>query len=147
MFLGPALHQPCTSPSPAPATTMARTKHMPQHRGYNFYGGKTVKMPIQKVPKKKKASSVNAIKEIKYYQRTTGLLIERRVFDRIVREITMLVASQSKRWSKEGLYAIQTAAEDHIVTYMKNAQLAAIHSDRVTITPRDIHMAGRMKTN
>lgn len=126
---------------------MARTKQTSQHKGYNFYGGKTVKMPIQKVPKKKKRSSVNAIKEIKYYQRTTGLLIERRVFDRIVREITMLIASQSKRWSKEALYAIQTAAEDHIVSYMKNAQLAAIHSDRVTITPRDIHMAGRMKTD
>lgn len=130
---------------------MARTKQTPPNRGYNFYGGKTVKMPIQKVVKKAKAkekrrSSSNAIKEIKYYQRTTGLLIERRVFDRIVREITMLIASQSKRWSKEALYAIQTAAEDHIVTYMKNAQLAAIHSDRVTITPRDIHMAGRMKT-
>ena len=137
---------------PAPADTMARTKHMPQSKGYNFYGGKTVKMPC-KVQKKavqttrKMKTGDKAIKEIKYYQKTTGLLIERRVFERLVREITMLVANGPTRWSKEGLYAIQTAAEAHMIAQMKNAQLAAIHAKRVTVKTRDIQMAGCMKTD
>jgi histone H3/H4 len=49
------------------------------------------------------------------------------------------------RWQAHALLAIQEAAEAHIVRLMEEANLCAIHCKRVTIMPRDMQLARRIR--
>lgn len=43
------------------------------------------------------------------------------------------------------IHAIQEAAEAYLVQLFEDVQLCAIHAKRVTILPKDIQLAKRMK--
>lgn len=45
----------------------------------------------------------------------------------------------------DALEALQTACEDFLVGLMEDANLCAIHARRVTIMPRDIQLARRIR--
>ena len=49
------------------------------------------------------------------------------------------------RWQKDAIKALHQAAEDYLVTIMEDANLLAIHAKRVTIQPRDIQLARRIR--
>ena len=49
------------------------------------------------------------------------------------------------RWAKKAIEAIHQAAEDYLVTVMEDANLLAIHAKRVTLQPRDIQLARRIR--
>ena len=58
------------------------------------------------------------------------------------------VGSQNKcplRWAKNAIEALHQAAEDYLVTIMEDANLLAIHAKRVTVQPRDIQLARRIR--
>ena len=48
-------------------------------------------------------------------------------------------------WARSAVEALHQAAEDYLVTIMEDANLLAIHARRVTVQPRDIHLARRIR--
>jgi len=87
---------------------------------------------------------VQALREIRRYQKSTGLLIRKLPFQRLVRE----VATKFKidlRFQSHALMAMQEAAEAYLVSLFEDTNLCAIHAKRVTIMPKDIQLARRIR--
>ncbi len=82
--------------------------------------------------------------EIRKYQRSTQLLIRKAPFCRLVKEVTQ-VFHHTLRWRVDAIEALQVAAEDFLIKLMEDANCCAIHAKRVTIFPRDIHLARRIR--
>lgn len=86
-----------------------------------------------------------ALREIRKYQKSTELLIRKLPFSRLVREISNQVAPEPFRWTGEGLLALQEATEDFMVHLFEDCNLCAIHAKRVTIMPKDLQLARRIR--
>ena len=84
-----------------------------------------------------------ALKEIRHYQKFTGVLIRKLPFQRLVREITVKVA-QEIQFQSLVLLALQEAAEAYLVGLFEDTNLCAIHARCVTIMPKDIQLARRI---
>ena len=92
-----------------------------------------------------------ALKQIRQYQKSTELLIRKLPFQRLVREI----ASDSEviksplcgkvRFQSAAIMALQEAAEAYLVGLFEDTNLCAIHAKRVTIMPKDIQLARRIR--
>lgn len=85
-----------------------------------------------------------ALREIRKYQRSTDLLIRKTPFQRLVREISQEFAP-GLRFQPIALLALQEAAESYIVSVFDDVNLCAIHARRVTIMPRDMQLALRIR--
>jgi len=88
-----------------------------------------------------------ALREIRRFQRTTNLLIPRSPFLRMIRQVMSEVkqGQSDLRIQVGAVGAIQEAAEAYIVGVFEDTNLCAIHAKRVTIMPRDIHLAMRLR--
>ncbi|XP_057818154.2 histone H3 [Cryptomeria japonica] len=86
-----------------------------------------------------------ALREIKRYQKSFELLIPALPFARLVREVTAHYTLEVNRWTAEALVALQEAAEDYVVNLFDDSNLCAIHAKRVTIMPKDMHLARRLR--
>jgi len=86
-----------------------------------------------------------ALREIRQYQGSTDLLIRRLPFARLVREIQMSMSRVAFRWQATAILAIQEAAEAHLVGLFEDANLCALHGKRVTIMPKDLQLARRIR--
>lgn len=86
-----------------------------------------------------------ALKEIRQYQNSTDLLIRRLPFARLVREIQQSMSSQAYSWQASAILALQEAAEAHLVGLFEDCNLCAIHGKRVTIMPKDMQLARRIR--
>jgi len=62
-----------------------------------------------------------------------------------VREITNMVAPEPFRWTAVALLAVQEATEDFMVHLFEDCNLCAIHAKRVTIMPKDLQLARRIR--
>ncbi len=85
-----------------------------------------------------------ALREIRRFQKSTELLIRKLPFQRLVREI----ASEFKndlRFQSSAVLALQEATEAFIVGLFEDTNLAAIHAKRVTIMPKDMQLARRIR--
>ena len=85
-----------------------------------------------------------ALREIRRYQRSTDLLIHKLPFQRLVREIIQDF-KLDLRVCSSAYIALQEAAEAYIVGLFEDVMLCAIHSKRVTIMPKDMHLARRIR--
>ena len=85
-----------------------------------------------------------ALREIRKYQKDTELLIRKLPFQRLVREIALGV-NKDLRFQSNALLALQEAAEAYLVTLFEDTNLCAIHAKRVTIMPKDIQLARRIR--
>jgi histone H3 len=85
-----------------------------------------------------------ALREIRKYQQSTDFLIAKAPFRRLVREITEKVG-RYHRWQSIALEAIQEASETYITALMADTNLCALHAKRVTIQPRDVQLALRLR--
>lgn len=86
-----------------------------------------------------------ALKEIRQYQTSTDLLIRRLPFARLVREIQQGLSRQTYSWQASAILALQEAAEAHLVGLFEDCNLCAIHAKRVTIMPKDMQLARRIR--
>ncbi|GIL50367.1 hypothetical protein Vafri_6593 [Volvox africanus] len=86
-----------------------------------------------------------ALREIRKYQKTTGLLIRKLPFARLVREISNRMLTDPFRWTVEAMMAIQEASEDMLIHLLEDCNLCAIHAKRVTIMPKDMQLARRIR--
>lgn len=111
---------------------------------------------------------VAALREIRKYQRSTDLLIARAPFSRLVREIGDMFL-HDMRWCGNAIEALQEAAEAYIVALFEDTyvwpplpppppplahtrarsharrNLCAIHRGVVTIRPKDMQLARRIR--
>ncbi|OQR94730.1 hypothetical protein THRCLA_22217 [Thraustotheca clavata] len=85
-----------------------------------------------------------ALREIRKYQKSTELLIRRLPFQRLVREIAQDYKTDL-RFQAPALLALQEACEAYLVGLFEDTNLCAIHAKRVTIMPRDIQLARRIR--
>ena len=86
-----------------------------------------------------------ALKEIRRYQRDGELLIRRLPFQRVVRDVLQDLGKLDLRMQLTAVLAMQEAAEALLVECFQDTNLAAIHTKRVTITPRDMELAARIR--
>lgn len=85
-----------------------------------------------------------ALREIRRYQKSTELLIRELPFQRLVREIAQDFKTDL-RFQSAAIGALQEAAEAYLVGLFEDTNLCAIHAKRVTIMPKDIQLARRIR--
>ena len=90
-------------------------------------------------------SGERALREIRAYQASTDLLLRRLPFARLVREIQQQMSRIAFRWQGTAILALQEAAEAHLCSLFEDANLCAIHGKRVTIMPKDMQLARRIR--
>ena len=92
-----------------------------------------------------------ALKQIRRYQKSTELLIRKLPFQRLVREIAAdeeVICSPlcgKLRFQSAAIMALQEASEAYLVGLFEDSNLCAIHAKRVTIMPKDIQLARRIR--
>ncbi|XP_045356339.1 uncharacterized protein LOC123609342 [Leopardus geoffroyi] len=85
-----------------------------------------------------------ALREIRRYQKSTELLIRKLPFQRLVREIAQDFKTDL-RFQSSAVMALQEACEAYLVGLFEDTNLCAIHAKRVTIMPKDIQLARRIR--
>ena len=94
-------------------------------------------------PHRYRAGTV-ALQDIRHFQKTSALLIRKLPFQRLVREIAQDFKTDL-RFQSAAILCLQEAAEAYLVRLFDDANLCAIHARRVTIMPKDIFLARRIR--
>ena len=82
--------------------------------------------------------------DIRRYQKSTELIIRKLPFQRLVREIAQALKTDL-RFQSSAVMALQEASEAYLVGLFEDTNLCAIHAKRVTIMPKDIQLARRIR--
>jgi histone H3 len=85
-----------------------------------------------------------ALRDIRRYQRSTELLIKKLPFQRLVKEVAHDF-HPDLRFQGTAVLALQEASEGYLVGLFEDTNLCAIHAQRVTIMPRDMQLARRIR--
>jgi histone H3 len=85
-----------------------------------------------------------ALREIRKYQKRTDLLIRKKPFARLVREISQDFRADL-RYNTHAIQALQEASEAYLTGLFEDTNLCAIHAKRVTIMPKDMQLARRIR--
>jgi len=101
-------------------------------------------LPLKKKQKKKFRPGQLALSEIRRFQRSTELLIKKAPFQRLVRQISDSLTPGMK-YQTVALSALQEAAESYIIALFEDTNLCCIHAKRVTISPKDVKLARRIR--
>ena len=117
----------------APRKTLA-TRHA---RNHPMIGG-GIKKPTRYRP------GTVALRQIRKYQKSTELLIQKIPFQRLVREV---IQGMHFDWriQSTALLALQEASEDYLVNLFEDSLLACIHAKRVTLQVKDMKLARRLR--
>ena len=109
-------------------------------------GGKQLPASQQGKPKPRRYRlGTVALREIRRYQKLTELLIRKLPFQRLVREIAQDLGKMSIRFQSGAIIALQEASKAYLVGLLEDSNLCAIHVKRVTIMPKDIQLARRIR--
>ena len=82
-----------------------------------------------------------ALREIRRYQKSTELLIRKLPFQREIAQDF----KTDLRFQRSAVLALQEASEACLVGLFEDTNLCAIHAKRVTIMPKDIQLARRIR--
>ncbi len=85
-----------------------------------------------------------ALREIRKYQKSTEMLFRKIPFQRLVRECAQDFKSDL-RFQSHALMCCQEACEAYMTSLFEDTNLCAIHAKRVTIFPKDIQLARRIR--
>ena len=85
-----------------------------------------------------------ALREIRKYQKSTELLIRKLPFQKVVREIATDYKNDL-RFQSQAILALQEATEAYLIGLFEDTNLCAIHAKRVTIMPKDMQLARRIR--
>ena len=85
-----------------------------------------------------------ALREIRKYQKNTELLVRKLPFQRLVRELAQDFMTDL-RFASSAVLALQEATESYLVGLFEDSNLCAIHAKRVTIMPKDMQLARRIR--
>ena len=135
---------------------MARTKHQAQRQADK--GGKSSKKAVKKALKQRASEQkpkeaeikvrkphrwrpgTEALRDIKRCQKSTGLLLRKLPFQRLVREIAQEYKSDL-RFQGTALEVLQQAAESFVVDTFKDGYAIDLYADNVTIQPAAMRLA------
>ncbi|XP_017353255.1 histone H3.3A-like [Cebus imitator] len=133
--------------------TVARTKQTARKSS----GGKAPRKQLATKAARKSAPSTGGVKkphryrpgtvalrEIRRYQKSAELLIRKLPFQRLVREIAQDFKTDL-RFQSAAIGTLQEASEAYLVGLFEDTNLCAIHAKRVTIMPKDIQLARRIR--
>ncbi|BGP25682.1 hypothetical protein JCM10295v2_004615 [Rhodotorula toruloides] len=113
---------------------MARQKQsQPQHKA-------AIRPPGGSTGGKKRSAG----KGVKSLKAPSGSRCSSPSFQRLCREICDS-HGQSFRWQASALAALQEAAEDYLVDLFADTNLCAIHAKRITVQPKDMILARRLR--
>ena len=85
-----------------------------------------------------------ALREIRRFQKCSHVLVPPKRFSQLVREIQQEFGTDI-RYAMAGLAATQEAGEAYVTGLMEDTNLCAIHAKRVTILPKDMQLARRIR--
>lgn len=86
------------------------------------------------------------LKEIRNLQKSTHLLLRKAPFSRLAREICVrFTRGVDFSWQAQALLALQEAAEAFLVHLFEDAYLLSLHAGRVTLFPKDVQLARRIR--
>ena len=153
--------------NPILAQTTGKQVARPVSVGKQMGGKKNPVLDLYSVKKKpRKSPGTKALMEIRKYQGTmrnpvgktagkaghtaTQLLFRKLPFGRLAREIANDFVSNGYapdglKWQTPALLALQEACENYGVSLMADTNLEAIHGKRVTIKPKDMQLARRVR--
>ena len=97
-----------------------------------------------KKPRRYRPGTV-ALREIRKYQKNTDLLLRKLPFQRLVREICNNCTNHNLKFQSTAMLALQEAAEAYLVGVFEDTNLCAIHAKRVTIQPKNMQLARRIR--
>lgn len=108
-----------------------------------------VELNMPKDPKRKRKyrPGTLALQQIRYFQKRTHLLIRKLPFQRLVREISLdyKILGSAPRFQSIALDVLQEASEAYLVGLFEDTNLCCIHARRVTIMPKDVQLARRIR--
>lgn len=135
--------------------SVKKVESAPRKRGLTSYSHAKKSSKLSKlakasqdVPEKKKhrfRPGTVAVRGIKKQQKLTNLVIQKRPFQRLVRELLLDHFPKGARVQEQAVLALQEAAERYLLTAYENGLLCAIHARRITLTPKDITLALRIR--
>ena len=100
--------------------------------------------PSEKQKKFKWKPGTRALQEIRFYQKSTAFLLQRIPFLHLIREVAQNF-KMDLRFTADATYTLQCASADYLVRLFEDSNLCAIHAKRVTIMPKDIQLAQRIR--
>ena len=131
---------------------MARTKQTPTKKSAGKRSGlkdsKVAKPNPPKSTKRRYRPGTVALREIRKYQKSCDLLIPKAPFQRVVKEIAQqfrLEDGSTCRFQSTAVDALQEASEAFVTSVFEDANLCCIHAKRVTVMPKDIQLALRIR--
>ena len=99
-------------------------------------------------PEKKKKNRFRpghlALNEIRHYQKKANLLIRKLNFHHLIQEIAQQF-NMELRFRSSTITSLQEASEAYLVCLFEDTNLCTIHAKRVTIMPKDIQLARRIR--
>lgn len=124
-------------------TRMSRTKQTAKAPKSKKAGSKKARAPGQKKQRRFRPGTV-ALRQVRKAQRSTGTLIMKAPFQRMVRAVAN-AAKDGLRWQSSAVAAMQEATESYVISVLSDSNLCALHARRVTVMPRDLHLARRLR--
>ena len=120
------------------------TKHPRKHIAHKAAAKKTQSATNGvKKPHRFRPGTV-ALREIRRFQKSNEILMRKLPFQRLVREIASEYRNEL-RFQSSAVLALQEASEAYMVGLFEDTNLCAIHAKRVTIMPKDMQLARRIR--
>lgn len=114
-----------------------------KNNGYSVKNPRQIPDGPWNAPKRRFRPGTVALREIRKYQKSSDLLIARAPFRRLVRDI--IIDHGAFRIQHSTFLALQEASEAYLTSIFEDANLLAIHARRVTIQPKDMILARRIR--
>lgn len=130
---------------------MARTKQTLKNKNKKKRGTKTIKKSNRSydgsgsVKKKHRFHpGTVALQKIRKYQKSTELLLRKKPFSDLVREIAVDY-KKDLRFQASAIAALQESSENYLIELFEDSNLLAIHANRVTVKSKDVRLARAIK--
>uniref|UniRef100_A0A8C8YPH3 Histone H3-like centromeric protein A n=1 Tax=Prolemur simus TaxID=1328070 RepID=A0A8C8YPH3_PROSS len=102
--------------------------------------------PVAPSPRQHRRRTFGWLQEIRKLQKSTHLLLRKAPFSRVAREVcTKFTRGVDFNWQAQALLALQEAAEAFLVHLFEDAYLLTLHAGRVTLFPKDVQLARRIR--
>ena len=137
----------CTGKTAKQAATLGKsTKDMAyaRHKAPRYYQVPSLGKDSQGRMRRRHPETASLM-EIRHYQRHVELLIPLLFFSRLVREVATEVGSGDLRFQSAALKALQEGSEAYVVGLLEDSQLCTFHAKRVTLMPKDMQLAQRLR--
>ena len=140
-------HQAAIQPGPhmtvSNSTKSTNKNNIEKNKFPNLMAFKSAVKTTKKEPRRYRPGTL-AQREIRKFQKTTDLLIRKLPFQRLVKHIANEIRP-GFRFQSQAVLALHEATEAYCYGLFEDTNLCAIHAKRVTIMPKDMQQARRIR--